>query len=95
MLLAIQMMQIATAQSKKSVSAPQAKTLNGTVEGVIESSGVRAFKGIPFAAPPVDQYRWREPQPVKNWQGVRKPINSVRVLCKILFLEIWVSVPTG
>ncbi|MFT3828000.1 MAG: carboxylesterase family protein [Chitinophagaceae bacterium] len=50
----------------------QVKTLNGLVEGVLEKSGVRAFKGIPFAAPPVGDLRWREPQPVQNWQGVRK-----------------------
>ncbi|GLU52046.1 carboxylesterase/lipase family protein [Dyadobacter frigoris] len=72
MLLALQIMQVATAQSKKATSAPQAKTVNGTVEGVIGSTGVRAFKGIPFAAPPVGEFRWREPQPVKDWQGVRK-----------------------
>jgi para-nitrobenzyl esterase len=48
------------------------KTANGLVEGKLESSGVRSFKGIPFAAPPVGKFRWREPQPVVNWDGVRK-----------------------
>ncbi|MCF2447091.1 carboxylesterase family protein [Dyadobacter sp. CY345] len=72
MLVALQMMQSALAQSKKAESQPLAKTTNGTVEGVIEASGVRSYKGIPFAAPPVGEFRWREPQPVKNWQGVRK-----------------------
>lgn len=33
--------------------------------------GVRMFRGIPFAAPPVGQLRWHEPQPVVPWQGVR------------------------
>ena len=33
--------------------------------------GVRSFKGIPFGQPPVGDLRWREPQPVKNWKGVR------------------------
>jgi para-nitrobenzyl esterase len=29
------------------------------------------FKGIPFAQPPIGDLRWREPQPVKSWNGVR------------------------
>lgn len=52
--------------------APQVKTVNGVVEGVTEASGIRSFKGIPFAQPPVGELRWREPQPVKNWSGVKK-----------------------
>jgi para-nitrobenzyl esterase len=32
-------------------------------------SSIRAYKGIPFAAPPVGELRWREPQPVKSWTG--------------------------
>jgi para-nitrobenzyl esterase len=47
------------------------KTLNGTVEGTTEASGVHAYKGIPFAAAPTGDLRWREPQPVKSWAGVR------------------------
>jgi para-nitrobenzyl esterase len=35
-------------------------------------SGVRAFKGIPFAAPPLGPLRWKEPQAVAKWDGVRK-----------------------
>src|SRR5437667_2736420 len=49
------------------------KTANGIVEDSLEqSSGIRSFKGIPFAAPPVGDLRWQPPQPVKNWKGVRK-----------------------
>jgi para-nitrobenzyl esterase len=45
---------------------------NGVVEGTgAQPSGVRMFKGIPFAAPPVGDLRWKAPQPVKNWDGVR------------------------
>lgn len=49
-----------------------AKTENGLVRG-IEAADPRitAFKGIPFAAPPVGKNRWRAPQPAENWEGVR------------------------
>ncbi len=49
------------------------KTADGQLEGVISADGkVRAFKGIPFAAPPVGALRWKAPQPVQPWEGVRK-----------------------
>lgn len=47
------------------------KTENGAVRG-IEAADPRitAFKGIPFAAPPVGENRWRAPQPAESWEGV-------------------------
>jgi len=51
------------------------KTANGIVEGTADkSTGVRMFKGVPFAEPPVGDLRWKAPQPVKNWQGVRQTV---------------------
>ena len=50
----------------------QVKIANGMLEGVTEKSGVHSFKGIPFAQPPIGEMRWKEPQPVNNWGGVRK-----------------------
>jgi para-nitrobenzyl esterase len=42
----------------------------GALKGT-SSDGVLSWKGIPFAAPPVGQLRWRAPQPAPHWQGVR------------------------
>ncbi len=48
------------------------KTDKGAVEGSLTSDKkVRAFKGIPFAAPPVGNLRWQPPQPATSWKGVR------------------------
>ena len=43
--------------------------LAGTASG---QPTVRVFKGIPFAAPPLGENRWKAPQPVAKWEGVRK-----------------------
>ena len=56
-----------------SFAADRVKTANGILESTdAPKDGVRSFKGIPFGQPPVGDLRWREPQPVKNWNGVRK-----------------------
>jgi para-nitrobenzyl esterase len=53
--------------------ADRVKTANGMVEGTgPQANGVRAFKGIPFAAPPVGDLRFAAPQPVANWTGVKE-----------------------
>ena len=50
----------------------QVKTDAGVVEGELTTDQkVVAFKGIPYAAPPVGDLRWRAPQPVAKWTGVR------------------------
>ncbi len=49
---------------------PQVRVQAGVLEGV-DSSGVKIFKGVPFAAPPVGDLRWKAPQPVQAWSGVR------------------------
>jgi para-nitrobenzyl esterase len=50
---------------------PQAQVTGGTVQGA-SGDGVVSFKGIPFAAPPVGDLRWRAPRPVQPWTGVRQ-----------------------
>ncbi len=52
------------------VPAPFVQIDAGQLRGVPEY-GVIAFKGIPYAAPPVGDLRWKPPQPVQPWQGVR------------------------
>ncbi len=57
---------------------------SGKLSGKVLPSGIKAYLGIPFAAPPVRDLRWREPQPVKPWKGVynadRKMPECVQVL---------------
>jgi para-nitrobenzyl esterase len=46
---------------------------SGAVSGISTAdSSVRMFKGIPYAAPPIGDLRWRAPQPAPHWDGVRK-----------------------
>jgi para-nitrobenzyl esterase len=55
--------------------APEVRLADGVVEGIKmrgQSKNVRVFRGIPYAAPPVGEFRFREPQPVARWAGVLK-----------------------
>ncbi len=62
---------IAPNQTRKNSDTIRIET--GLVSGVkSESSDVVAYKGIPFAAPPVGDLRWKAPQPAQPWQGVKK-----------------------
>lgn len=51
-------------------AASLVKTQNGDLQGAVENN-VLVFKGVPYAAPPVGELRWREPKPAAAWQGVR------------------------
>ncbi len=51
------------------ISSP--KVTGGQLQGALVD-GVASFKGIPFAAPPIGELRWKAPQPLLPWQGVRK-----------------------
>ena len=52
---------------------------SGELQGTVED-GFVSFKGVPFAAPPVGEFRWRPPQPAAKWTGVR-PANEFGANC--------------
>ena len=61
-----------TPASAPAPSRPRVTVDAGALAGRVDSvSNALVFEGIPYAAPPVGALRWREPQPVSPWQGVR------------------------
>jgi len=59
-------------KTKSNLESP-VKIESGLITGYYnDNTSVTAFKGIPFAAPPIGDLRWKAPQPVKPWKGVRE-----------------------
>jgi len=54
------------------VSQMPVRITSGLISGTTDKNEVTAYLGIPFAAPPVGDLRWRPPQPAAHWEGVRK-----------------------
>jgi para-nitrobenzyl esterase len=52
------------------MNAPTASISSGTIRGV-QLDDLACFRGIPFARPPLGELRWKAPEPVEPWQGVR------------------------
>jgi para-nitrobenzyl esterase len=50
---------------------PNVTTTHGVLAGSNTAAGIHAYLGIPFASPPVGGLRWRPPQPLERWDGVR------------------------
>jgi para-nitrobenzyl esterase len=82
--------------------APVVAVSSGELRGALLDKGGVAFKGISYAQPPIGDLRWREPQPVKSWTGVRdatafgascaqntgnRPMANSQEDC--LFLNVW------
>jgi para-nitrobenzyl esterase len=54
----------------------QTKIENGTIEGLYDTrTGLQLYLGVPFAKPPVGSLRWKAPQPLENWTGVKQTKN--------------------
>jgi para-nitrobenzyl esterase len=63
---------LALAAAAAAPAQDRVKIAAGEIEGTgPQASGVREFRGIPYAQPPVGQSRWKAPQPVNHWTGVR------------------------
>lgn len=64
-------------------STPEIKVTGGRICGYANADGdITIFKGIPYAAPPVADLRWKAPQPVEEWEGVRKCTEYAQPPCR-------------
>ena len=77
---------LAAAPSAVQPALTTVRVAEGQLSGIPGSIAV--FKGVPFAAPPIGSLRWRAPQPVSSWSGVRKadafPANCVQTIVDAL-----------
>ena len=53
-------------------TGPVATVAGGQIRGRSTPDGGAAFKGVPYARPPLGELRWREPRPVAAWTGIRE-----------------------
>lgn len=54
---------------QETVSAGSVKIESGLIQGTVED-GLRVYRGIPYAAPPIGDLRWKAPQPASEWEGI-------------------------
>ncbi len=61
------------AQANNNGFSVQTTTQNGIIEGNYDTkSGIQTYFGVPFAKPPVGDLRWKDPQPIASWKGVKE-----------------------
>jgi para-nitrobenzyl esterase len=70
------------------------RTDAGTVQGAAEN-GIGVYKGIPFAAPPIGNLRWKPPQPAKHWDGLRDAIQYAPDCMQKPMPPLFVAGPAG
>jgi para-nitrobenzyl esterase len=59
-----------------------AKVTGGEVQGVV-TDGISIFKGIPFAAPPMGDLRWKAPAPMQAWTGINKALLKTILMTEV------------
>jgi para-nitrobenzyl esterase len=106
--LAIAVLFCFTAANSSLAAIEYANITGGRVQGEVKD-GLASFKGLPFAAPPVGALRWKVPQPVIAWSGVRKA-NTFAPACiqpwagnpdptlpneDCLYLNVWTAAATA
>ena len=82
-------------------ATPVVQTAYGVVEGTADTGGTWSWRGIPYAAPPIGELRWKAPRPPQPWQGVRRadrfgsssaqlvPVLGQRGSEDCLYLNVW------
>ncbi|MRX78384.1 carboxylesterase family protein [Pedobacter petrophilus] len=89
------------------LSTKRVAVTGGRIEGSLTADGVLSFRGIPYAAAPVGKLRWKAPQPLLPWKGVRnaddfgpRPVQESNLLYEFrskemsedcLYLNVWTS----
>ena len=95
--LAIVALMTACTAEKQVNENPVLTIEGGQVQGVLtDSTNVMVYKGIPYAAPPVGDLRWKRPQPVVAWEGVKlcDTWGNASLSEDCLYLNIWAPAQT-
>lgn len=72
-LLGVSILSLQLSAQKNNSFSIQTKIENGIIEGMYDTkTNLQVYLGIPFAKPPVGELRWKAPQPLDNWEGVKE-----------------------